>query len=128
MVKSYEIKIPVSTATEAIKANEVGMISVLLFLKCLYVGGTIHNYKLRAKELSKACGYTKKTFNKYILQLIDKGLVREKNGMLVLASNKAICMYYAVHYNRKYKYVFTFKSFTDLKVKTCLYLRLYWTV
>ena len=94
MFKPYEIKIPVRTATEAIKANEIGMVSVLFFLKCLYGGGTIHKYKLRAKELSKACGYTKKTYNKYILQLMNKGLVREKNGMLVLASNKIICKYY----------------------------------
>ncbi len=116
MFKRFEIQVPVNMSEAAIKANEITMLSILLYLKTLYEGGTIHNYKVRAKEISNACGIVKKTYIKYLNKLFEKGLVIEKDGSLLLSSFKTISRHYKVYYSRYLRYSLTFYSVKDLKL------------
>lgn len=86
MFKKNEIRLPSGIASVAHSRHESGLLAILLFLKSLYAGGIIINYKQRYTDLSNQCDCDRKTLKLYISVLLQKNLVREVNDHLELCS------------------------------------------
>lgn len=115
MLERLNIRIPVNLSEKAIKTNEASMLSVYLFLKSLYSNGVIFLGSDRRKTIANQAGLTKKTLNKYILQLIRKRLAFELSGNLHLFSKKVLCEYFNIEYKYYRTYFYKYVSFKDLK-------------
>jgi hypothetical protein len=104
MKKVEYISVPKGLAlTLAKDSKQLRTISVFYQLKSIYVGGIIHDFSSRAKEIATSFGYSERKLRTYISELKDLGLVSidANKKSLTLRASKFVGELYSVS-DKKY--------------------------
>jgi hypothetical protein len=99
------ISVPKGLALAIAKnSKQLKTISVFYQLKSIYVGGIIHDFSSRAKEIATSFGYSERKLRTYVSELKDLGLVSvDGNKSLNLRSSKFVGELYSVAYTKFHK-------------------------